>query len=78
MEYRDLVGIAGVGLILLAFFLATAGMLSNKSNTYFLMNTIGAGLACYASFLIRYWPFVALEAVWTLVSLYGLLKRKPA
>jgi hypothetical protein len=38
------------------------------------MNVIGAALACYASFLIDYWPFVILEGTWVLVSIYGLMK----
>jgi hypothetical protein len=38
------------------------------------MNTIGAALACYASFLINYAPFVVLEAAWTIVSVYGLIR----
>ena len=76
MEYKDIIGIIGVGMILFAFFLGTTGRLSTKSTAYFAMNALGAGLACYASLLIRYWPFVALEGVWTIVSLYGLVKRK--
>jgi hypothetical protein len=28
------------------------------------LNTTGAGLAGYASYLIDYWPFVILEGTW--------------
>ena len=46
------------------------------------MNIAGAGLACYASYLIRYLPFVILEATWMMVSLLALVKmlgeKKPA
>jgi hypothetical protein len=41
---------------------------------FYVLNTVGAALACYASFLINYWPFVILEGTWTLVSIYGLMK----
>ena len=41
---------------------------------YYVLNIIGAALACYASFLLNYWPFVILEGAWTLVSIYGLMK----
>jgi hypothetical protein len=75
MSYSDWIGTAGVGLILLAYFASTFNFISGKSKLFFLLNTIGAGLACYASYLINYWPFVILEGTWMLVSLVGLIKQ---
>ena len=75
MSHNDLIGTIGVGLILLAYFCNTFGWLNNKSKSFFLLNIIGAGLACYASYLINYWPFVILEGTWLLVSLVGLVKN---
>lgn len=75
MNYNDIIGTIGVGLILLAYFCQTFGWLSNKSKLFFLLNILGAGLACYASWLIGYWPFVVLEGVWFVVSVFGLLKN---
>lgn len=74
MEYNDIIGTAGVGLILMAYFLNTAKLMESNGKSYYVMNVIGAALACYASFLIIYWPFVILEGTWTLVSIYGLMK----
>jgi hypothetical protein len=37
------------------------------------MNVLGAGLACIASWLISYMPFVILEGTWTLVSFVALI-----
>lgn len=74
MSYNDLVGTAGVGLILLAFFLNTFGWIDGKGKLFFTLNAIGAALACYASWLIDYMPFVILEGTWFLVSLWGLSK----
>jgi len=76
MNTNDWIGTVGVGLILLAYFCSTFKFMSSESRVFFLLNTIGAGLACYASFRIDYWPFVVLEGTWTLVSLAGLLKAK--
>lgn len=76
MNYNDWVGSLGVGLILLAFFLQTFKILSGDSKLYFAVNFIGAALACYASVLINYLPFVLLEGTWALVSLIGILKTK--
>lgn len=74
MSYTDIIGTIGVGLILLAYFCNTFGWLSSTTTSFFLLNIVGAGLACYASYLIHYWPFVILEGTWFLVSLIGLIK----
>ena len=73
MSSEDWVGSVGVGLILLAYFASTFNFISGKSKLFFVLNMIGAALACYASYLIDYWPFVILEGTWMLVSLIGLL-----
>lgn len=72
MSLSNIVGITGVGLILLAYFLHSFGMLQ-KNKTYFLLNAAGAALACLASWMIGYYPFVILEGVWTLVSIIGYI-----
>lgn len=74
MTYNDLIGTIGVGLILIAYFLGTEKLIKQDGKLFYVMNIIGAGLACYASFLISYWPFVILEGTWVFVSLYGLMK----
>ncbi len=74
MTYNDLIGTIGVGLILFAYFLNTARLLNSDSKLFYLINIIGALLACYASYLISYLPFVILEGTWALVSIYGLMK----
>jgi hypothetical protein len=75
MNLENITGTMGVGLILSAFFCNTFGLIKREGKLYFVLNIIGAGLACYASFLIKYWPFVILEAVWTGVSVAGLMKH---
>jgi hypothetical protein len=69
-----MIGTIGVGLILLAYFMNTAALIPKNGQLYFVLNMIGAALACYASILINYLPFVILEGTWTLVSIYGLMK----
>lgn len=75
MAYSSIVGTAGVTLLLAAFFLHLFGYI-NRGNLYILLNIIGASLSCYASVLIRYWPFVVLEGCWVLVSVLGLAGKK--
>jgi len=72
MTSTDLIGFIGVSVLLLAFFLNLSNRIGKDSLTYLLLNVIGAGVACLASVLLHYWPFILLEGCWTLVSLYGL------
>ncbi|MBL0357691.1 MAG: hypothetical protein IPP72_12775 [Chitinophagaceae bacterium] len=74
MQYNDIIGSIGVGLILLAYFMNSFGLMPKDGRLFFAMNVIGAGLACYASSLINYVPFIILEGVWCMVSVAGLIK----
>ena len=74
MTYNDIIGSIGVALILFAYFLNTERLIQVNGKLFYVMNIIGAALACYASFLITYWPFVILEGTWVLVSIYGLMR----
>lgn len=75
MSYDETIGVNGVGLILVAYFCNIFSLIPKDGKLFFAMNIIGAGLACYASYLIAYWPFVILEGTWCLVSIVGLIKR---
>ncbi len=81
MTITDWIGFIGVTILLLAFFLNLRNVLSKDSLAYLSLNLIGAGIACYASVLLNYWPFIILEGAWTLVSAYGLInyfqQKKP-
>ena len=72
MAYNDIIGTFGIGLILVAYFLNIKTLIPKDGLLYFVLNIIGAGLACYASVLIDYTPFIILEATWVLVSIWGL------
>ena len=74
MNYNDMIGTLGVGLILLAYFFNTFSLIPKNGRLFFCMNIIGAALACYASLLINYIPFIILEGVWCLVSVAGFIK----
>ena len=74
MTLTDWIGFTGVALLLAAFFLNLLGVVQKESLVYLLLNLVGAAIACLASVLLKYLPFVILEGCWTLVSAYGLLK----
>jgi hypothetical protein len=75
MTITDWVGSVGVAILLIAFFLNLRGSLSKDSIAYILMNVVGAGMACVASILLKYLPFIVLEGAWTLVSLISLARN---
>jgi hypothetical protein len=74
MNLTDIIGAIGVTLLLVAFFLNLRSLISKEGLPYLLLNTLGAGLACLASVMLLYWPFIILEGCWTLVSLAELVK----
>ncbi|MGB5497310.1 MAG: hypothetical protein WBM77_00090 [Maribacter sp.] len=76
MNTVDWLGFVGVFQILLAYVLNIFGKLEKKDLMFILLNLIGASLACLASILMEYMPFIILEGVWALVSLIALLKYK--
>jgi len=51
----------GVFLILLAYILNITERINSKDMSFILLNLIGASLACLASILISYIPFIILE-----------------
>lgn len=73
MTYLDWIGSIGVAILLIAFFLNLADKLSKDNIIYLFMNLIGAGLACIASMLLKYAPFIILETAWTCVSLFYVI-----
>jgi hypothetical protein len=74
MNFSNLMGSIGVSILLIAFVLNMMKIIKTGGLPYSLLNLAGASMACYASWLIHYLPFVILEGVWSLVSLAAILK----
>ena len=74
MDYSVLIGSIGVSLLLLAFILNLFKILKTGSLIYSFLNFVGAGIACYASVLIDFIPFVILEIFWALIGLWGMIR----
>lgn len=75
MSVSDWIATTGVSILLIGFGLNLLKIISADSYTYLFLNFFGALLAGIASVLISFIPFVILESVWTLVSLFGILKK---
>jgi hypothetical protein len=74
MNFSEITGSLGVAILLLAYLLNMLKIIKTASLPYLLLNFIGAAIACFASWLIPYFPFVILEGVWALVSLVSLVR----
>ena len=74
MNIIDWIGFIGVFQILLAYFLNVIGKLQNRDLFFILLNLVGAGMACLASVLLNYIPFVILEGAWTVISFVSLVR----
>ncbi|EME29970.1 hypothetical protein Gasu2_61380 [Galdieria sulphuraria] len=72
-------GVLGSVAMLVLFVLNTLHYLEEDCSTYLLVNALGALFACLAAVFVKYWPFIALEASWTLFSLirFGIKIMKP-
>jgi hypothetical protein len=68
----EAVGSLGVALLLGAFFANLCGFLDRGHRTYQSLNLVGAGLACWASWMIGFFPFVILEGAWAIVAAVAL------
>ena len=75
MSLDQWIGSFGVALLLLAYALNLRGVLNKDSVLYQGLNVVGAGLACVASWMIGYYPFVVLEGFWMSVSVFALIKN---
>lgn len=74
-EQATFIGLVGVGLLLVAFFLNLFKFLRSESYPYMVLNLVGGALACYSSYLINFLPFVLLEGTWACVAAAGIIRK---
>lgn len=76
MEYQwhDVVGNAGVALILSAYLLLQLGRLDGRGLTYSVLNAVGAGgILLSLTYDFNLSAFIV-EAFWVLISLIGIVR----
>lgn len=74
MEFHLIIGIAGMIFILIAFLLNLFKMLLQDTSTYCLMNAVGGILLGYNAYVTNSVPFLVLEIVWTISSVFRLYR----
>jgi hypothetical protein len=70
----QLVQIVGALLILVAFAGAQFGTMDQHSRTYLVLNLVGSAVLAGLAWHEQLWGFLLLEAVWAVVSLWGLIQ----
>ena len=74
MQMPDLIGYAGVALILSAYALLQTGKLQSSALAYSVLNGLGA-----VGVLISLWfdpnlPSIVIESAWLMISLFGIYR----
>ncbi len=70
----QLFSLLGALAILAAFAGSQFRWMSVSGLGYLLLNTLGAGILTVTAWLEQQWGFLLLESVWTLVSVYALVR----
>jgi hypothetical protein len=73
---RQIVSFAGALLILVAYAGSQLGWMNPRRSLYNLFNAVGSAILAYIAFHPFQIGFVVLESVWTLISIYALLRHR--
>lgn len=74
MSLPELVGYAGVALVLAAYLGLQAGALTSGGLAYSVLNAIGAVGILVSLWFYPNWPSIVIECAWLLISLFGLAR----
>jgi hypothetical protein len=72
--FTDLLGVTGIFMILLAYFLNVTGNMETKLLWFIVLHLVGVSLACAASILRYYLPFIMLKEVRALISFFSFAR----
>lgn len=73
---RQIASFFGAVLILISYAGAQFGWISPRKPWYNLFNAVGSALLAYIAFFPFQIGFVLLEVVWTIISLYALVRAR--
>ncbi|OGT36221.1 MAG: hypothetical protein A3F11_06670 [Gammaproteobacteria bacterium RIFCSPHIGHO2_12_FULL_37_14] len=73
-KISDAVGLIGVTLMLIAYFMINTHRMSVKQLSYQLLNLIGAALVLFSLYYNWNMSAVVIETVWMLISMIGIYK----
>jgi hypothetical protein len=70
----NVVGWIGMALLIGAYVLVTLGRISGPGLTFQLMNLVGGGFLMVNSAYYGAWPSAALNVVWVVIGVVGLVR----
>jgi len=77
-HWHDLVGNAGVLLVLYCYLMLQLGRLPARSLSYSVLNGLGAGFILVSLLVEFNLSAFIVEFVWLLISVYGVIRRPSA
>jgi hypothetical protein len=75
---RQLISFLGALLILIAYVGHQVGWINARGAAYNILNGLGSAILAWIAFHPFQVGFVVLETVWTIVSIWPLLRPRPA
>jgi hypothetical protein len=72
----NVVGWAGMALLIGAYVLVTLGRIAGPGLTFQLMNLVGGALLMVNSAYYGAWPSAALNVVWVIIGVAGLVRAR--
>jgi hypothetical protein len=73
---KQIFSFAGALMILIAYTGHQLGWMNPRSASYNILNAVGSTILCYIALHPFQLGFVVLESVWTLISLWALMRPK--
>jgi hypothetical protein len=74
----QVMSLVGAVLVLGGYFALQRGWLTGDDRFFNLLNLVGAGLLTWVAIEDRRLGFILLEGAWALLSLPGVIRRRPA
>ena len=74
MDLIHVVGGIGTIMVLVAYFLVSAGRIASASTAFQGLNLVGAALLAYYAVVLAAWASVALNGIWSLIGLVAMVR----
>ena len=74
MNWYDIIGTIGVGVIVVTYFLLQLGRVKSDALIYSLLNGFGAALILISLYYDFNLPSVVVEAFWLVISVFGIVR----
>ena len=75
MQWFDLIGYLGVGLIVGSYFLLQIQYWSSTLKRFAMANAVGAALIIFSLCYAFNWPSFVIECFWFIISAYGFVRN---